>query len=137
MICLVAINVAQGLTALIALVKETASIVARHFCERLHDGGVKSQTPMRNGFLLSCVLALAMLGGGYWMGKHSASKHATAPATESGKTGSAATGTPALPQAKKSPVEKPPPVTTGKISLSEIEARIRTLGFHMGRFRDS
>ncbi len=92
---------------------------------------------MKNGFLLSCVLALAMLGGGFWLDKKSASKHDPALVTGNTMISSSRTETPALPPVKKSTGNNATAAaTTDKLSLAEIEARIRTLNVNPGRFGD-
>src|SRR5438105_3315599 len=83
---------------------------------------------MNKGILLSCVLALATLGGGYWLGKH----HAAAPMPNAAADASLPE-TPALPPVKNSPVNNPPAPTVGKLSLAEIEAKIHALNGSLGR----
>src|SRR6185369_101463 len=92
---------------------------------------------MKKGFLLSGVLSLAMLGGGYWLGKRHATQTAPTTANENVLTESSPIQTPALPPVKNSRDDKSAKATVGgKLSLGEIEARIRGLNVNMGRFPD-
>src|ERR1035437_11092380 len=90
---------------------------------------------MKKGFLLSCVLSLAMLGGGYWLGKRNATQAASPTAGGNVATESSQTKTPALPPEKKSPGDNSAAAATSrKTSLAEIEAKLRGMNVNMGRY---
>ena len=82
---------------------------------------------MKNGFILSLLLAACAAGGGYWFGQHRAPNKTTVTETSAAPDAPAVPGFMKLPAVKNPPpsapekIEKP---TAGKLSLAEVEAKI-------------
>ena len=92
---------------------------------------------MSKGLILSCMVSLAMLGGGYWLGARRTIQTAPSTANEGIKTESSSSATPPLPAARYSYHNNSAVVAAGgKLSLTEIEDKIRELNANLAGFGD-
>src|SRR5262245_26666597 len=89
---------------------------------------------MTKGLVLSCLLALATFAGGFFLGKRNTATQTvpTTTADENASNDSPREKIPPLPRIKSSPAANPSITESGKPSLEDIEAQLRTMNVNWG-----